>query len=72
MEQDSVTPANGWKAYYAATRDILNINAEFFNIIREQQLAAMGLLWFNADFVKCIHASGEKYSGCVSFYLLGG
>lgn len=63
LEQDSVTPVNGWKAYYAATRDILNINAEFFNIIREQQLTAMGLLWFNADFVKCIHASGEKYSG---------
>lgn len=63
LEQDSVTPVNGWKAYYAATRDILNINAEFFNIIREQQLQAMGLLWFNADFVKCIHASGEKYSG---------
>ncbi|KAL2347583.1 hypothetical protein Fmac_001583 [Flemingia macrophylla] len=26
LEQDSVTPTNGWKAYYAATRAIVNIN----------------------------------------------
>lgn len=63
LEQDSVTPANGWKSYYAATRAILGINAEFFNIIRERQLPGMGQLWFNADYVKCIHASGELFSG---------
>ncbi|KAK9275324.1 hypothetical protein L1049_022587 [Liquidambar formosana] len=63
LEQDSVTPANGWKAYYAATRAIVNINAEFFNIIRERSLPRMGRLWLNADYVKCVHASGELFSG---------
>lgn len=63
LEQDSVRPINGWKAYYAATRAIVNINAEFFGIIRDRSLPAMGHLWLNADYVKCIHASGELFSG---------
>ncbi|KAJ0106245.1 hypothetical protein Patl1_17503 [Pistacia atlantica] len=62
-EQDSVMPVHGWKAYYAATRAIVNVNAEFFNIIRERSLPAMGHFWLNADYVKCIHASGELFSG---------
>lgn len=62
-EQDSVTPVNGWKAYYAATRAIVNINAGFFDIIRERSLSSMSRLWLNADYVKCIHASGEFFSG---------
>ncbi|KAL2926544.1 F-box protein SKIP8 [Bienertia sinuspersici] len=63
LEQDSVRPANGWKAYYAATRAIVNINAEFFTIIRERSLPAMSRFWLNADYVKCIHASGELFTG---------
>ncbi|KVH95324.1 F-box protein SKIP8-like [Cynara cardunculus var. scolymus] len=63
MEQDSVTPANGWKAYYAATRAIVNINQRFFDIIRERSLPEMGRLWLNADYVKCIHSSGELFTG---------
>lgn len=63
MEQDSVTPANGWKAYYAATRAIVNMNQHFFDIIRERSLPEMGRLWLNADYVKCIHASGEFFTG---------
>lgn len=63
LEQDSVTPTNGWKAYYAATRAIVNINAEFFNIIRERSITSMSRLWFNADYVKCVHASGELFTG---------
>lgn len=63
MEQDSVTPANGWKAYYAATRAIVNINQQFFDFIRQRSLQEMGRLWLNADYVKCIHASGELFSG---------
>ncbi|XP_031280959.1 F-box protein SKIP8-like [Pistacia vera] len=63
LEQDSVMPVHGWKAYYAATRAIVNVNAEFFNIIRERSLPAMGHFWLNADYVKCIHASGELFSG---------
>ncbi|KAL8266684.1 hypothetical protein R6Q59_004028 [Mikania micrantha] len=63
MEQDSITPANGWKAYYAATRAIVNTNQHFFDIIRERSLPEMGRLWLNADYVKCIHASGEFFTG---------
>lgn len=63
LEQDSVTPTNGWKAYYAATRAIVNINTEFFNIVRDKSLPAMSRFWLNADYVKCIHASGEPFSG---------
>ncbi|PWA64550.1 F-box domain, NTF2-like domain protein [Artemisia annua] len=62
-EQDSVIPANGWKAYYATTRAIVNINQHFFDIIRERSLPDMGRLWLNADYVKCFHASGEYFSG---------
>ncbi|XP_058224625.1 F-box protein SKIP8 isoform X1 [Rhododendron vialii] len=62
LEQDNITPVNGWKAYYAATRAIMNVNAEFFNIIRERSLPAMGRLWLNADYVKCVHASGELFT----------
>ncbi|XP_021281123.1 F-box protein SKIP8-like [Herrania umbratica] len=63
LEQDSVTPVNGWKAYYAATRAIMNVNAEFFSIIRDRSLPAMSRFWLNADYVKCVHASGELFSG---------
>ncbi|KAJ4954885.1 hypothetical protein NE237_011668 [Protea cynaroides] len=63
MEQDSITPHNGWKAYYAATRAVVNVNAEFYNIIRERSLPAMSRLWLNADYVKCIHGSGESFTG---------
>ncbi|KDP25276.1 hypothetical protein JCGZ_20432 [Jatropha curcas] len=63
LEQDTVTPVNGWKAYYAATRAIVNANAEFYNIIKERSLPAMSRIWLNADYVKCIHASGELFSG---------
>ncbi|XP_042038736.1 F-box protein SKIP8-like isoform X4 [Salvia splendens] len=35
-EQDNVTPPNGWKAYYAATRAVVTANAEFFRRVRER------------------------------------
>ncbi|GFS36319.1 nuclear transport factor 2 (NTF2) family protein [Actinidia rufa] len=63
LEQDNISPVNGWKAYYAATRAIVNVNAGFFNIIRERALPAMGRLWLNVDYVKCIHATGELFTG---------
>ncbi|KAA8520965.1 hypothetical protein F0562_011638 [Nyssa sinensis] len=63
LEQDAVTPVNGWKAYYAATRAIISVNTEFFDIIRERSLLEMGRLWLNADYVKCVHASGELFTG---------
>ncbi|GAV88849.1 SnoaL_3 domain-containing protein [Cephalotus follicularis] len=63
LEQDSVTPVNGWKAYYAATRAVMNVNEEFIDIVRERSLMAMGHFWLNADYVKCVHLSGELFSG---------
>ncbi|KAM3396594.1 F-box protein SKIP8 [Capsicum galapagoense] len=63
LEQDSLTPINGWKAYYAATRAIMNVNADFFNIIKERSVPAMERFWLNADYVKCFHASGEYFTG---------
>ncbi|XP_073301819.1 F-box protein SKIP8-like isoform X2 [Primulina huaijiensis] len=63
LEQHNVRPPNGWKAYYAATRTIVNTNAEFFRIVRESSLPAMSQFWLNADYVKCFHATGESFSG---------
>lgn len=65
MEQGTIDPPNGWKAYYAATKAIMNLNAEFYNIIREGSLPAMSRFWLNADYVKCIHATGEFFTGYV-------
>lgn len=47
----------------------MNINAEFFNIIRERSVQAMSRFWLNVDYVKCIHASGELFTGYVPCYL---
>ncbi|GER57586.1 nuclear transport factor 2 family protein [Striga asiatica] len=63
LEQETITPPNGWKAYYVATRAIVNTNSEFFRIIRERSLQAMAQFWLNADYVKCVHASGDSFSG---------
>ncbi|KAE8675623.1 F-box protein SKIP8 [Hibiscus syriacus] len=63
LEQDSVTPVHGWKAYYAATRAMMNVNTEFFNIIKDMSVSAMSHFWLNADYVKCVHASGVLFSG---------
>ncbi|KAF3787533.1 F-box protein [Nymphaea thermarum] len=63
VEQYNITPPNGWKSYYAATKAVVNVNAGFYNIIRERSLEAMGRLWLRADYVKCIHGSGELFAG---------
>ncbi|KAK4490805.1 hypothetical protein RD792_001519 [Penstemon davidsonii] len=63
LEQYNLTPPNGWKAYYAATRAIVNVNTEFSRIVRERSLPAMAQFWLNADYVKCFHATGESFSG---------
>uniref|UniRef100_A0A1J3EKL0 F-box protein SKIP8 n=1 Tax=Noccaea caerulescens TaxID=107243 RepID=A0A1J3EKL0_NOCCA len=63
LEQDGIRPVNGWKEYYATTRAIMSVNTEFFSIIRDRSLQEMARLWLNSDYVKCIHASGEYFSG---------
>ncbi|GFP95453.1 F-box protein skip8 [Phtheirospermum japonicum] len=68
LEQDSLVPPNGWKAYYAATRAIVNVNNEFFRILRERSLPAMAQFWLNADYVKCVYANRQSFSGYACFY----
>ncbi|XP_042000870.1 F-box protein SKIP8-like isoform X2 [Salvia splendens] len=63
LEQDNVTPPNGWKAYYAATRAVVTVNAEFFRIVRERLVQAMRQIWLQADYVKCFRANGDSFSG---------
>ncbi|KAK1324526.1 F-box protein SKIP8 [Acorus calamus] len=63
VEQTTVVPANGWKSYYAATKAVLNVNREFYNIIRDRSLLAMRRIWLHADYVKCVHGSGELFVG---------
>ncbi|XP_073055598.1 F-box protein SKIP8-like isoform X2 [Primulina eburnea] len=58
--EHNIRPPNGWKAYCAATRTIVNTNTEFFRIVRESSLPAMSQFWLNADYVKCFHATGES------------
>lgn len=41
----------------------MNINVEFFNIIRERLFLAMSYFWFNVDYVKCIYVLGEFFVG---------
>ncbi|XP_047969170.1 probable F-box protein At4g23960 [Salvia hispanica] len=63
LEQADVTPANGWKAYYAANLAIVNINAEFFRIVKERSHTAMSQFWLKAGYVKCFRATGESFTG---------
>ncbi|XP_042038732.1 F-box protein SKIP8-like isoform X1 [Salvia splendens] len=62
-EQDNVTPPNGWKAYYAATRAVVTANAEFFRRVRERLVQGMRQFWLHADYVKCFHPNGDSFSG---------
>ncbi|KAG6397134.1 hypothetical protein SASPL_143298 [Salvia splendens] len=55
LEQGKVKPANGWKAYYAATLAIVNINAEFFRIVKERSHTAMSQVWLNAGYWRVIY-----------------
>jgi len=48
----------------------MNLNAEFYNIIREGSLPAMSRFWLDADYVKCIHATGEFFTGLNQFKLV--
>ncbi|XP_042023916.1 probable F-box protein At4g23960 [Salvia splendens] len=63
LDQGDVKPANGWKACYAATLAIVNINADFFRIVKERSHTAMSQFWLNAGYVKCFLATGESFTG---------
>ncbi|MQL80824.1 hypothetical protein Taro_013282, partial [Colocasia esculenta] len=66
VEQDNLAPVNGWKAYYAATKSVVDLNAKFFDAIRNRSLQEMSLIWLVTDYVKCVHGSGELFSGYTS------
>ncbi|XP_042018585.1 F-box protein SKIP8-like isoform X1 [Salvia splendens] len=63
LEQSNVKPANGWEAYYVANLAIVNINAEFFRIVKERSHTDMSQFWLKAGYVKCFHATGESFAG---------
>ncbi|KAG6467341.1 F-box protein SKIP8-like [Zingiber officinale] len=63
VEQEIVTPTNGWKACYAVTKAIMDVNARFYNITRVGSLQEMSCLWLNANHVKCIFEPGGVFTG---------
>ncbi|KAG6553127.1 hypothetical protein Mapa_005465 [Marchantia paleacea] len=63
VEQDSVIPRNGWKAHYAVTKAVSEINRNFYKKFKAKSLRGMSRLWLKADYVKCIHPGGELLSG---------
>eukprot|EP01018_Ginkgo_biloba_P024703 Gb_11639 [translate_table: standard] len=62
-EQDTVSPPNGWKSYYAATKAVVDVNEEYYNVLRTKNIGDMSRLWLKADYVKCVHAGGEILTG---------
>merc|ERR1711915_396163 len=53
-EQAAISPPNGWKAYYAATKAVIGVNEEWYRVCKLKSLRGMSRLWLNADYVKCI------------------
>ncbi|VVB11887.1 unnamed protein product [Arabis nemorensis] len=62
-EEGTVTPFNRWKAYYAATKTLMNANFEFVNIMTAKSLPRMSRLWLTAHWVTCFSDSGKRYTG---------
>ncbi|XP_010433835.1 PREDICTED: probable F-box protein At4g23960 [Camelina sativa] len=62
-ETNGLNPVNGWKAYYAATKAVRDVNDEFFSIIDSREIDRMTSIWLNSDYVKCCYGSGELVSG---------
>lgn len=65
-EQGIVSPPNGWKSYYAATKAVVDVNADYYNILRARNIVEMSRLWLRADYVKCVHPRGLLLSGYVA------
>ncbi|XP_023634152.1 probable F-box protein At4g23960 isoform X2 [Capsella rubella] len=62
-EANGENPVNGWKAYYVATKEIMDVNYEFFGIVVDRSLHQMTSFWLNSDYVTCYNGSGELVSG---------
>ncbi|KAJ7523274.1 hypothetical protein O6H91_18G044800 [Diphasiastrum complanatum] len=63
VEQSSIIPPHGWKAHYAVTKAVADVNKSFYKKFRAKSLRGMSRLWLRADYVKCIHPGGEILSG---------
>uniref|UniRef100_A0A0D6R7S7 F-box domain-containing protein n=1 Tax=Araucaria cunninghamii TaxID=56994 RepID=A0A0D6R7S7_ARACU len=63
IEQDSVSPPNGWKSYYAATKAVKDVNADYYRILKAKNIGDMSRFWLKADYVKCIHPGGRILTG---------
>lgn len=62
-EQDGSVPRFGWKAHYAVTKAVTEVNNSFYKKFRAKSWKGMSRLWLRADYVKCIHPGGEMLSG---------
>ncbi|CAH8275553.1 unnamed protein product [Arabidopsis lyrata] len=50
-------------AYYAVTKQVMDVNYEFFSILDSRSLPRMTSFWLNSDYVKCFNGIGELFSG---------
>lgn len=62
-EQTEISPPNGWKAYYAATKAVIDVSEDWYKVFRAKSLRRMSHLWLKADYVKCIHPGGVIFTG---------
>ncbi|ANM66251.1 F-box family protein [Arabidopsis thaliana] len=62
-ETNGGTPVNGWKAFFAVTKQVMTVNDKFFSILDSRSLPRMTSLWLNSDYVKCFNGSGELFTG---------
>ncbi|XP_059063423.1 F-box protein SKIP8 isoform X2 [Cryptomeria japonica] len=62
-EQAAISPPNGWKAYYAATKAVIGVNEEWYRVCKLKSLRGMSRLWLNADYVKCILPGRAVFTG---------
>lgn len=69
-ETNGGTPVNGWKAFFAVTKQVMTVNDKFFSILDSRSLPRMTSLWLNSDYVKCFNGSGELFTGYLLTYPL--
>ncbi|KAH7280618.1 hypothetical protein KP509_36G006000 [Ceratopteris richardii] len=62
-EQSCVILPSGWKAHYAVTKAVLEVNRNFYKSFHAKSIKGMNRLWLHSDYVKCIHPHGECLSG---------
>lgn len=56
--------------YYAVTKQVMDVNYEFFSILDSRSLPRMTSFWLNSDYVKCFNGTGELFSGYFTYLRL--